>query len=109
MVRYILLVNYTQAGISQIQNTVARAADFQATAAAMGVMVESQLWTLGEYDGVLTLVSDDENKVIAITTHLAKKGYVRTCLMKAYSETEFADILALMPTTSTIPDAGHRA
>lgn len=104
MVRYILLVKYTQAGISQIQNTVARAADFQATAAGMGVMVESQLWTLGEYDGVLTLASDDENKVIAVTTHLAKKGYVRTHLMKAYSEEEFAHVLALMPANPVTVD-----
>lgn len=97
MVRYILLVNYTQAGIAQIHDTTTRAADFQRAAAAMGVMVESQLWTLGAYDGVLSLVSDDENKVIAITTHLAQKGFVRTCLLKAYSEAEFADVLALMP------------
>ena len=103
MVRYILLVKYTDRGIAQIRDTTSRAADFQAAAAAMGVMVESQLWTLGEYDGVLTLVSDDENKVIAITTYLAQKGFVRTCLMKAYSEAEFADILALMPTASGSP------
>lgn len=104
MVRYILLVKYTEIGISQIQNTVSRAADFQATAAAVGVMVESQLWTLGEYDGVLTLVSDDEEKVIAVTTHLAKKGYVRTCLMKAYSEQEFSNILAKMPSAQVTID-----
>ncbi len=104
MVRYILMVKYTEIGISQIQNTVARAADFQSTAAALGVMVESQLWTLGEYDGVLTLVSDDEEKVIAVTTHLAKKGYVRTCLMRAYTEGEFADILAKMPAAAVTLD-----
>ena len=104
MVRYILMVKYTEIGISQIQNTVARAADFQSTAAGMGVMVESQLWTLGEYDGVLTLVSDDEEKVIAVTTHLARKGYVRTCLMRAYTEGEFADILAKMPTAPVTLD-----
>lgn len=104
MVRYILLVKYTEIGISQIQDTVARASEFQSTAAAMGVMVESQLWTLGEFDGVLTLVSDDENKVIAVTTHLAKKGYVRTCLMRAYTEEEFGDILAKMPSAPVTLD-----
>jgi uncharacterized protein with GYD domain len=104
MVRYILLVKYTEIGISQIQDTVARASEFQSTAAAMGVMVESQLWTLGEFDGVLTLVSDDENKVIAVTTHLAKKGYVRTCLMRAYTEEEFGDILSKMPSAPVTLD-----
>ena len=105
MVRYILMVKYTEIGISQIHNTTARAADFQATAAGVGVMVESQLWTLGEYDGVLTLVSDDEEKVIALTTHLARQGFVRTCLMRAYTETEFSDILAKMPAVPVMLDA----
>lgn len=97
MVRYILLVKYTDTGIARIRDTVARAADFCATAAALGVQVESQLWTLGEFDGVLTLVSDEEENVIAVTTHLAQKGFVRTRLMRAYTEGEFADVLATMP------------
>lgn len=43
MVRYTLLIRYTEIGISQIQNTVARAALFRQTAAAMGVTIDSLL------------------------------------------------------------------
>jgi uncharacterized protein with GYD domain len=97
MVRYKLLINYTEIGISQIQNTTHRAASFRTEAARMGVTVEDQVWTLGAYDGILTLSSDAEEKIIALTTHLARQGFVRTCLLRAYTESEFAGILARLP------------
>jgi uncharacterized protein with GYD domain len=97
MVRYALLLRYTEIGISQIQNTVGRAAVFRQTAAALGVTVESMFWTLGEYDGVLVLSAEGETSVIALVTELARRGYVRTHLLRAFLEDEFATILGRMP------------
>lgn len=97
MVRYTLLFRYTEIGASQIQNTVARAAHVRQTAAALGVTVESMAWTLGEYDGVISLTARDEVSVIALTTEIARRGYVRTHLLRAYNEEEFTAILAQMP------------
>jgi uncharacterized protein with GYD domain len=97
MFRYKLLIKYTEIGITQIQNTVARSAAFRQTAESMGVTVEDIFWTLGEYDGALTLASRDEDKIIALVTELARKGYVRTCLLRAYTESEFEGILKKMP------------
>lgn len=97
MVRYTLLIKYTEVGISQIQHTVARAADFRRTAAALGVTVDSQVWTLGEFDGVIALSAAEERQCLALVTELARRGYVRTHLLRAYSEEEFADVLRLMP------------
>ena len=97
MVRYTLLIRYTEIGISQIQNTVSRAAVFRQTAAAMGVTVESLLWTLGEFDGVIQLSAGDESNVVALVTELARRGYVRTHLLRAYTEDEFSAVLKRMP------------
>lgn len=97
MVRFILLIRYTEIGISQIQHTVGRAALFRQTAAALGVTVESQYWTLGEFDGVIALSAAEETSVVALVTELARRGYVRTHLMKAYTEEEFAGVLRRMP------------
>jgi uncharacterized protein with GYD domain len=97
MVRYTLLIRYTEIGISQIQNTVARAAAFRQAAAAMGVTIDSLLWTLGEFDGVINLSADNETNVVALVTELARRGYVRTHLLRAYTEDEFAAVLKRMP------------
>jgi uncharacterized protein with GYD domain len=97
MTRYTLLIRYTEIGVSQIQNSVARAAHFRQSAAALGVTVESMFWTLGEFDGVIVLSAADETSIIALVTELARRGYVRTHLMKAYTEEEFAGVLRRMP------------
>jgi uncharacterized protein with GYD domain len=97
MVRYKLLITYTEIGVSQIQATVARAALFRQNAAAMGVTVEDVCWTLGAFDGILTLTAASEEKVVALVTDLARKGFVRTNLLRAYTEDEFEHILGLMP------------
>lgn len=97
MVRYALLIKYTEIGISQVQDTVSRAAVFRQAAAALGVTVECQYWTLGEFDGLIVLSAADERKVIALVTELARRGYVRTHLLRAYTEDEFAGVLTTMP------------
>jgi uncharacterized protein with GYD domain len=106
MFRYKLLFKYTEVGASQIQNTVGRASAFRQNAAAMGVTVADVCWVLGEYDGVLTLTCEAEEPVVALVTDLARKGYVRTTLMRAYTEDEFDRILKRMPSAAvTLDDA----
>ena len=100
MFRYKLLLKYTEIGVSQIQNTVSRAAAFKHSAEVLGVTVEDLYWTLGEYDGVITLACREEEKIIALVTELARKGYVRTCLLRAFTEAEFEGILKKMPSAS---------
>lgn len=97
MVRYTLLFKYTEIGASQVHNTLARAALFRQTAAALGVTVESMVWTLGEYDGVIALAAADEPSVVALAAELARRGYVRTHLLRAFTEGEMAAVIARMP------------
>jgi uncharacterized protein with GYD domain len=105
MVRYTLLIRYTEIGISQIQNTVARAALFRQTAAGMGVSIDSLHWTLGEFDGVIMLSAAEEANVVALVTELARRGYVRTHLLRAYTEDEFSAVLKRMPSAPVDLDA----
>lgn len=100
MYRYKLLIKYTEIGVSQIQNTVSRAVAFRHAAEVLGVTVEDLCWTLGEYDGVITLACREEEKIIALVTDLARRGYVRTHLLRAYTEAEFETILKKMPSAA---------
>ena len=51
MARFVMLIRYTEIGISQIHRTVSRAEQFRTDAAALGVSIESVYWTMGEFDG----------------------------------------------------------
>ncbi len=97
MVRYVVLAEFTEIGASQIQDTTRRAQMIAEVAKSLNVAVETLYWTLGEHDAVLIVSSADEGNVIAFSTYLAKQGYVRTRLMRAFTESEFADILKRMP------------
>jgi len=66
-------------------------------AKSLEVTVETLFWTLGEHDAMMIVSSADEANVIALSTYLAKQGYVRARLMRAFTESEFADILKRMP------------
>ena len=97
MTRYVMLITYTEVGASQIQNTTRRAQMFQQVADRMGVRVESLYWTLGECDAVATVSAGDEGAAVALSTYLAKQGYVRTRMLRAFSEQEFGQMLEQMP------------
>jgi len=97
MVRYVMLANFTEVGASQIQDTTRRAQMLAEVAKSLEVTVETLFWTLGEHDAMMIVSSADEANVIALSTYLAKQGYVRARLMRAFTESEFADILKRMP------------
>ena len=97
MVRYVVLAEFTEVGASQIQNTTRRAQMLAEVARSLDVIVETLYWTLGEVDAVMVVSSANEENVVALSTYLAKQGYVRTRMMRAFTEGEFADILKRMP------------
>ena len=97
MVRYVMMLSFTEVGASQIQNTTRRAQMFHAVAEQMGVRVESLVWTLGEYDAVAHVRADEEDSAIALSAHLARQGYVRARLLRALTEEEFARVLSKLP------------
>jgi uncharacterized protein with GYD domain len=105
MVRFVMLTTFTEVGASQIQDTTRRAQMLAERAAAMGVTFETLLWTLGEIDAVVIVSAPDEGSVVALSTFLAKQGYVRTRLLRAFTEGEFAAILGRMPGGTITLDA----
>ncbi|HEY2787451.1 MAG TPA: GYD domain-containing protein [Fimbriiglobus sp.] len=97
MVRYLMLVKYTETGAAQIQNTTRRAEWFRKWAGQLGVTIESLFWVLGEFDVVVVLSAKESAPIIALSAHMHRQGFVRTQLIRAYAEDEFQTILKLMP------------
>jgi len=93
MARYVSLLKFTQQGVRSLKRSSARAAAFRKAAEKAGVKVEAQLWTAGEYDGILILSAGDETKVLAVIAKLAALGNVQTQTMQAYDSKQFAAIV----------------
>ncbi len=94
MSRYIVLVNFTEKGAASVKESPARAEAFRAAAGRLGATVESVFWTLGPHDGVIVLSAPDEATAAAVGLQLSKAGNVRTCMLRAFDETEFKGVVA---------------
>ena len=94
MARYISLLRFTEQGAKNMKKSTTRAHEFDKLAAKAGVKVEGQYWTMGDYDGVLIVTADSEEKVLHLLTLLAALGNVRTKTMQAFVDKEFDAILS---------------
>ena len=92
MAIYIGLHNYTGKGISNIDQTMARAARFRELAKEREVSVRDIYWTQGDFD-VISIVEGAEEAVTALYMQLRKEGHVNSKLIRAFSPAEMTSIL----------------
>ena len=97
MVRYVILLNFTDQGIQNVKQTVERAKAFKTTADRLGVQLKELYWTQGQYDLVGTIEAPDEETGMALLLALGSLGNVRSKTLRAYSADEMTVILAKMP------------
>jgi len=97
MVKYVVLVKFTEKGAGNVAESVNRADNFSATAAKAGCTVEARYWTIGPYDGLFILNAPDEETAAAVVLSLNKSGSVNTCMLRAFGDDEFWSILRAMP------------
>ena len=91
MARYLTLLKFTEQGARNIKKSTERALAFRDAAKKAGVTVETQLWTVGVYDGALVL-SGEEKNVLRIVAEVASLGNVRTETLQAFDADQFKGI-----------------
>lgn len=96
MAIYIALIDYTEQGIRNIQESPKRADAFADTAAKAGCTIKNLYWTSGAHDGVLILEAPDAETVAALVLSLGRTGNVRTQTLRAYGRAEIEGIIAKM-------------
>jgi uncharacterized protein with GYD domain len=108
MPTYVALVNFTEQGVQNFRDTARRAQNFRAMARRSRVSVKNVFWTLGRYDGLLVLESQDDLSVTAVMLALGSLGNVRTETLRAFQEAEIGQILERVPggTGAATRDAG---
>ena len=90
---YIALLDYTDQGIKNIQDSPQRADQFNQLAEKAGARVLSQYWTIGAHDGVLVLEAPSDEVAASIFLALGARGNVRTTTLRAF---EWADAQGLI-------------
>ncbi len=84
MATYIVLLDYTDQGIRNLEDSPHRADEFNAFAEKAGVRIIGQYWTMGNHDGVLIIEAPTEEKAASVLLHLGNTGNVRTTTLRAF-------------------------
>ena len=93
MATYICLADWTQQGIENIKDSPGRyEAAKQAIEAAGGAMRDFYM-TTGDHDMVIIIEAPDATAVAKALLRIGSKGSVRTKTMRAFTESEYREIV----------------
>jgi uncharacterized protein with GYD domain len=93
MALYVSLVNWTQEGVKKVKESPKRAEAFKAAAKKAGCEVKQVLWTMGRYDIVAITEASDDAAMSRLALGVAMLGNVRTETLRAYTGSEFEEIV----------------
>jgi uncharacterized protein with GYD domain len=94
MPTYVCLIRFTDQGIRNIKDTVKRGDAAMAEAEKMGMKIVEELWTMGAYDGVVTLEAPDDETMSAFILKMGSLGNVKNQTFRAFRRNEMEAILA---------------
>ena len=97
MATFVCLVNFTEHGIREFEDSPHRAAEFKSTAEKVGVSVKQVYWTMGAYDAMMILEAADDEAMAAAMLHLGSLGNVKTQTLRAFDPSEVKEIIAKVP------------
>jgi uncharacterized protein with GYD domain len=88
-----MLLKYTDKGVANVKDSPRRADAFRDLVAKIGAKVEAQLWTMGEYDGLVVVTVSDDTAMAALSLGLSRLDFVRSTTLRAFDEAEFNSLL----------------
>jgi len=97
MASYIMLLNYTQKGIEHVKDSPNRLEAAKKLAKKLDAEIKKFYLTLGGYDAVVLLEAPNDEAVSKFALAVGTQGNVRTTTLRAYSESEFRDLIADLP------------
>lgn len=94
---YIGLFNYTDQGIRNIKESPKRAEAARKLIQGMGGDMKALYLTMGTYDFVAILEAPSDEVIAKFVMTLGAQGNVRSTTLKAFTETEYGEIIASLP------------
>lgn len=96
MVKYVILLNWTEQGVAGVRDTVTRYQGAKALLESKGGSFEAVAWTAGPYDLVAIVNVPDDETAAAFNLTLAQAGNLKTLTMRAFGEDEMQGIIDRM-------------
>ena len=94
MSHYILLINWTEEGISKIKESAAdRYSSFKASVEKAGGKLIGGYYTFGEYDMVIIIEAPNDEIVMSLLLKVGPAGNARTKTLKAFTVEEGMKII----------------
>jgi uncharacterized protein with GYD domain len=97
MSTYITLVNFTQKGIENIKESPNRLDAAKKVFQALGAEMKGFYLVMGRYDIVLISEAPNDETVAKVALSLGGAGAVRTESFRAFTESEYREIVASLP------------
>ena len=91
---YVTLFNWTDQGIRNVKETIARVdSGVQVGEQKYGLRLRDLYWTVGPYDIVAEFEAPDEQSLSAFLLELGSLGNVRSTTLRAYDREQMGGIL----------------
>ncbi len=94
MTTYIMLVNWTEAGIKNVKDSPRRLDAAKLALREMGGEMKSFFLTMGEYDMIIVYEAPDDAVAARFAFQVGQLGYIRTSTLKAFPEAAYREIVA---------------
>jgi uncharacterized protein with GYD domain len=94
MASYVCLIQFSDQGIRNIQDTVKRGDAAIAEAKKLGMKIVEEFWTMGAYDGVVIIEAPDDETMSAFILKVGSLGNVKAQTLRAFRRNEMEGILA---------------
>jgi len=94
MATYVMLVQWTEQGMRQVEDSPKRLDAAKRVLKEMGGDIKTFLMTMGDYDLVAIYEAPDDAVAARFTLMLGRMGNVRTKTMKAFPEAAYREIVS---------------
>jgi uncharacterized protein with GYD domain len=90
MATYVVLFNWTEAGIKSYKDSTSRAEAARSQWSEAGIELTDIYWTIGPYDLVGVVEAPSDEALTSALLRLGAQGNVRTTTLRAFSSEEFS-------------------
>jgi uncharacterized protein with GYD domain len=93
MPTYVTLFKWTERGVKDVKNAPARFEASKKLTESMGGKILGLYVTMGDYDIVAVTEGPSDEMAAAVALSIASKGNAKTATMRAFTESEFSEIV----------------
>ncbi len=97
MATYVVLLRFTQQGMTTIKDSPKRLDAVKAAAKAAGGEIKAYYLTMGRFDAVVVAEAPDDATFAKLILAVAAQGNVQTETLRAFTEDEYRALIAGLP------------